>query len=148
MVVLKRTAMLESESPSCTTYFLVTAVLPASVLVALTVGVGAGSSMTPELTTMPTRAITATRNTTGAAMRAAIREEREPAADRGGRARGARLAPLTGRGGRLGGGSMNGSTTGSRGSGAGPACAGGVPAVPMDSRRRSAASGSSGSSGG
>jgi hypothetical protein len=136
-----RVELVESESPLLTTYFLLD---PA--LVDLAVGVGVAvpeSPITPELTTMPTRAITATRNTTGTAMRAAMRVERDPA----GRGRGALdvfLDEPMGRWERGGGGVPKESMTGAGGNG--PRSAGGsaaVPGVPMDSSRRRAASGSS-----
>ena len=78
--------------------------------------------MTPELTTMPMRAMTATRNTTGAAMRATVRGVPEPA----GRARAGPRRAL-GRAARRAlraarpGGALNESTTGAGGSGSGSA---------------------------
>ena len=94
------------------------------------------------------RSVPRMRKTTGAAMRATMRVEREPPAGRGrGRVRGVRLDPLTGRGWRAGGGPLNESTAGAAGIGAGPAGSEAAPGAPMDSRRRRAASGSSAAGG-
>ena len=113
-------------------------------MLAAAVGVAVGSSelITPDWTTMPMSAITAMRNTTGKAMRATMRVGLGPAAGRV-RERGARWDDPMGRCGRLVGGALKESTTGTGGSGAASSESPGALAEPIDSSRRRASSGSS-----
>ena len=111
VVVSNRAAMLESESPLWTTYFLVTAVVvPLLVLVALTVGVGVGvvrahhaglHDDADEGDDGDEEDDRAPRCAPPCAWSAGRRPDV-------GRARGVRLAPLTGRGWRAGGGPRTG----------------------------------------